>query len=72
LTDTFGGVTAYSRSPALGEWKPDNEVERDLVVIFEVMVDRVDAKWWSGFRARMEATFHQREILVRSHKVSQL
>jgi hypothetical protein len=72
LTELFGGVTAYSRSPAVGEWKHGQDVERDLMVIFEVMVNTIEKEWWSGFRDRLAATFRQQEILIRSHKVSRL
>ncbi|MET0398000.1 MAG: hypothetical protein ABW277_14460 [Longimicrobiaceae bacterium] len=41
LTDRFGGVTAHLRSPAEGAWRdPGGEVDRDDVVILEVMVPR--------------------------------
>jgi hypothetical protein len=72
LAELFGGVTAYSRSPAVGEWKHGQNVERDLMVIFEVMVGKIDEEWWSSFGGRLKATFRQQEVLIRSHKVSRL
>lgn len=72
LTEQFGGVTSYSRSPAEGAWRRGEEVERDLVLVFEVMVDKLENDWWSAFRSRMEAIFRQQTVLIRSHKVFRL
>jgi hypothetical protein len=42
LMECFGGVTAFLRSPAVGLWKEGNdEVNRDEVVMFEVMTDQL-------------------------------
>jgi hypothetical protein len=46
LMECFGGVTAFLRSPAVGLWKEGNdEVNRDEVVMFEVMTDQLDEDW---------------------------
>ena len=48
LTERFGGVTAYSRSPATGLWKRDDEeIERDQVIMVEVVVEVFDREWWA-------------------------
>ena len=73
LTELFGGVTAYLRSPAQGTWKEgDGEVERDEVVMCEVMVEQVDRAWWSRYRAQLEARFGQQELLVRATPAERL
>jgi hypothetical protein len=72
LTNRFGGLTAYTRSPAEGLWKDDGATERDDVVIFEVMVDELDREWWSGYRPELEALFEQELIVVRAHKIEML
>ena len=73
LTELFGGVTAYLRSPAQGTWKErGGEVDRDEVVMCEVMVDRVDRGWWARYRARLEALFGQRELMVRATPAERL
>ena len=67
LTERFGGVTAHLRAPAAGAWKDDEgEVERDDVVIVEVVVDELDRGWWAGYRRELEARFRQDEVLVRA------
>jgi hypothetical protein len=73
LTERFGGVTAYVRSPAEGTWKEDGgAVDRDDVVMCEVMVDHLDRDWWAQWRVRLEALFGQRELLVRAFPVERL
>jgi hypothetical protein len=67
LTERFGGVTAYLRSPARGAWKEeDGEVARDEIVIFEVMADPLDRAWWRDRRERLERRFRQEELVVRA------
>lgn len=67
LTERFGGVTAYSRSPATGLWKtPDDEIERDQVIMIEVVVDVFDREWWSSYREQLELRFGQEEVLARA------
>lgn len=67
LTDRFGGVTAYLRSPAEGAWRePGGEVERDDVVIVEVMTEALDRSWWRGYREALEQRFRQEEVMVRA------
>ncbi|QSX77083.1 hypothetical protein [Agrilutibacter solisilvae] len=67
LTEAFGGVTAYQRSPAVGLWEaPDGEVERDDVVLFEVMADQLDHAWWTRYRKELAARFVQDEVMVRA------
>ena len=73
LTDAFGGVTAYVRSPAKGLWKRDDgNVERDDVVMVEVAVDALDRAWWRNYRTRLEQRFRQDTILVRAFAIETL
>ena len=73
LLDHFGGLTAFTRSPAEGLWEaPNGERMRDEVVIFEVMSDWIDRSWWRGFRSRLEERFAQEEIVVRAREVERL
>lgn len=66
LTEKFGGVTAFSRSPATGFWKDDSgEVVKDDIVIFEVMTDQNDLPFWNGYRKQLEDKFAQEMILIR-------
>jgi hypothetical protein len=73
LTDRFGGVTAFLRSPAVGLWKEDNEeVSRDEVVMFEVMSAELDRSWWSDYRTELQERFQQEELLVWAESVTKL
>jgi hypothetical protein len=67
LTERFGGVTAYSRSPATGLWKNEDEaIERDQVIMVEVVVDVFDRDWWIAYREQLEARFDQEEVHARA------
>ncbi|WP_426130453.1 hypothetical protein [Pararhizobium sp. PWRC1-1] len=46
LTERFGGVTFYRNAPAEGLWKDDGKVERDVIVVAEVMLETIDDIWW--------------------------
>ena len=73
LTERYGGVTAYLRSPAQGTWKEgDGAVERDEIVMCEVMVDSLDRGWWAGYRRELEKRFGQEEIVIRAAEVERL
>ncbi len=73
LTERFGGVTAYTRSPATGLWESDSgETVRDHVVVYEVMVERLERAWWADLRGRLEARFAQEELVVRAHEIRRL
>ncbi len=67
LTDRFGGATAFTRSPAEGFWEnPEGRMQRDDVIVVEVMADTGDDAWWAVYRARLEARFEQETILIRA------
>jgi hypothetical protein len=73
LTERFGGMTAYARAPAKGEWKPaPGRTVRDDIVVYEVMVDTLDRAWWRGYRCELERRFDQEELVVRAHVVERL
>ena len=69
LVERFGGMTAYMRSPAHGLWRDGGRTQRDDMVILEVMVRRVDRKWWSHYRHLLQKRFRQKELLVRVQEV---
>jgi hypothetical protein len=73
LTGKFGGLTTYARSPATGLWK-ENEAKtvRDDLVIYEVLAPAVDREWWGHYKAGLEKTFQQQEILIRAWEVEVL
>jgi hypothetical protein len=73
LTARFGGVTAFVRSPAIGAWQDDaGSVQRDDVVLVEVMADRLDRHWWADYREQLQRRFDQDEVLVRASVVERL
>jgi hypothetical protein len=73
LTGRFGGVTAYVRSPATGLWKRDDgTIDRDQMVMVEVMVDELDAEWWAAYRVQLERRFQQDAIVARALSISPL
>ena len=63
LTQRFGGVTAYSRSPATGLWKrTEADIERDQVIMIEVVVEAFDRDWWAQYREQLAQRFGQEEV----------
>ena len=72
LTDRFGGVTAFVRSPAVGLWKDVNKVSRDDMVMFEVMSNQLDKEWWSNYRIQLQKKFRQEELLIWASDVTKL
>jgi hypothetical protein len=66
LTQEFGGITAYTRSPAVGLWKEDGEVTRDEIVIFEVMAETLNRSWWAAFRKSLAVRFRQEVVIARA------
>jgi hypothetical protein len=69
LTERFGGVTAYTRTPAQGLWKHSGDTDRDTVVMVEVVVDVFDPEWWATYRLALERTFRQAVIHTRAFPV---
>jgi hypothetical protein len=73
LTDHFGGVTAFVRSPAVGLWKesPD-QVNHDEVIMFEVLTERLDKDWWAGYRKQLQLRFRQDEVMIWAAEITRL
>jgi hypothetical protein len=73
LTGRFGGLTAYTRSPAKGVWTDDQQKPvEDEIVIYEVMVGEVDAPWWREYRRALEKRFDQEYVVIRCQKMELL
>lgn len=74
LVDRFGGLTAYSRAPARGLWAEGGgeQVERDDIVVYEVMVPRLDRAWWQTYREALTARMRQKELVVRAQRIELL
>ena len=70
LTKQFGGITAYTRAPAEGVWRDDqNAAHRDDMVILEVMTAELDGAWWQEYKRQLKITFSQEDIIIRVHKI---
>jgi hypothetical protein len=73
LTEKFGGITAFVRTPAVGLWKEDNDnINRDEVIMFEIVSADLNEDWWRDYREKLEAEFRQDEILIWAAKVTKL
>lgn len=72
LVREFGGVTAFTRSPAEGFWETHGDVQRDDVILYEVMADAVDRAWWAKYRELLESRFSQQEIVIRAQAMERL
>ncbi len=73
LTDRFGGVTAFVRAPAVGLWKESaDDINRDEVVMFEVLAEQLDHNWWSLYRKQLQNKFHQEEVLIWASTITKL
>jgi hypothetical protein len=72
LVGKFGGLTAFTLSPAEGLWEDEGEVTHDQIVIFEIMADELDRPWWSDFRRELERRFRQDEMVIRARESERL
>jgi len=70
LTEKFGGLTAHTRAPAEGLWKEDSSAtSKDEIIIYEVMAEDLDEKWWREYRRGLEKRFRQEQVIVRAQEV---
>jgi uncharacterized membrane protein len=69
LTTRFGGMTAYTRSPAEGRWLGRAHRETDDIAVLEVLCNEIDPVWWDAYRHRLEGIFGQHAIAVRAAPV---
>ncbi|BCS53969.1 hypothetical protein [Geobacter sp. SVR] len=73
LTELYGGITTYVRSPAKGLWKESSSMTiHDDIVIYEVMVGQLDRDWWRAYREKLASLFRQEVLIVRVSEVSLL
>ena len=73
LAERFGGVTAYSRSPATGLWKrTEAEVARDQVIMIEVVAEALDRDWWAQYREQLERRFGQEAVHARALAIERI
>lgn len=65
LTEKFGGLTMYTRSPAEGLWKEGQEnTVKDDILIYEVLAPELDKTFWLPFKEELKKQFKQQEVLI--------
>lgn len=69
LVDRFGGITAYTRAPVHGLWQESEQIVRDDLIIYEIMVEKLEEEWWRGYREILENRFQQLSLVVRAHQI---
>jgi hypothetical protein len=71
LIQKFGGLTQYDQVPAVGYWKEnaDKSINKDLVIHYEVICNKLVKKFWAELRLRLENTFQQKQILIVAHPI---
>lgn len=73
LSERFGGITTYMRSPARGLWKETRETTvHDDIVIYEIMTAELDRSWWKSYRRQLAEDFRQDILIVRVSEVELL
>ena len=73
LVAKFGGVTAYSQSPAEGVWAPAGRPpERDTLVMIEIVAEEFDRAWWRSYADTLARRFNEEVIHVRALNVQVL
>ena len=72
LTERFGGLTAFTRSPAQGTTTERGKPVHDEIVVFEVMTEALDVSWWGRYRLLLEREFRQDQIVIRASTVTLL
>jgi hypothetical protein len=73
LVQRFGGLTAFTQAPAEGLWTPGgDQTHHDDIVLIEVMVDELDAAWWSAYREKLQKDLKQQSLVVRALPMSRL
>ncbi|MDQ0637814.1 inorganic pyrophosphatase [Pedobacter sp. W3I1] len=66
LIKNFGGLSIYAQNPVSGKWREKGQLEKDKMMVFEVMVPIFDQKFWQKLKTSLEKQFNQKEILIRS------
>ncbi|PTQ79570.1 hypothetical protein C8R21_1255 [Nitrosospira multiformis] len=70
LVDKFGGLTAYTRTPASELWQEnDGATVHDDIIVYEVMVKDLDEDWWSSYRKKLEQRFSQDKLVIRAQEI---
>ena len=70
ILEAYNGITTYTRSPARGLWKDEEDhTIKDDIVIYEVLTESFDKKWWEEYKEKLIKRFQQEELLIRGFSV---
>ena len=69
LVSRFGGITTYTRAPVRGLWQTEGHVVPDDLVIYEIVVDRLEVGWWREYKRKLEWRFEQDSLVVRAQRI---
>lgn len=70
LVARFGGVTAHARSPASAlRFSSEGEALHDDVIVYEVIAEHVERRWWSEYRKTLQDRFAHRALMVRNNEM---
>jgi hypothetical protein len=70
LIQRFGGLMAYTRAPAEGLWNPPAQpVNKEEIVVYEVMAANLDQAWWSDYRRKLEMQLRQEQVVIRASDI---
>jgi inorganic pyrophosphatase len=73
LTEKFGGLTTYTRAPAKGLWKEeDQHTVIDDIVIYEIMAPSLDLEFWKDYKIQLQKLFKQEELIIRCSSITVL
>ena len=72
LSGRFRGLTAYIHAPAEGIWTRGKAIQREDILVYEVMTATLNRKWWRQYRVRLEKLFCQESIVIRTHIIQLL
>lgn len=65
LNEKFGGLTMYTRSPAEGLWKEDQQkTVKDDLLILEVIASELEQDFWRQYKHNLKKIFKQEELLI--------
>jgi hypothetical protein len=71
LVEQFGGLTAHSRAPLKGLWQTESgDTVRDDLIIYEVITEHLDKKWWQQYRRLLQQRFAQTSLMMRAQEIT--
>ena len=72
LSQQFGGLTAYTGSPASGIWKDGEKIVKDDIYVYEIMLQEIDKNYWATYKSKLQLIFEQEELIIRVSDITLL